>query len=477
MLFTSFEFLIFLTAVFALWRLVPEAGKGLVLLGGSYVFCGWWQPWFLLVLGFCTLVSWVAGRFMARVLDVKQRKWVLIGAVVVNLVPLLFFKYANFFNESLYGVLAFGGWPYSAPRLDLLLPLGISFYTFQAVSYCADVYRGRVAADSGLVSFALYMSFFPRLVSGPIERAGNLLPQLTRANRFSSQLFASGVRLFMWGVFKKVVIADRMGMYVDMVFADPGVMAGKTALLGAWMFSLQIYCDFSAYMDMAVGCGRMFGIELSRNFNFPYMARSIGDFWRRWHITLTSWFRDYVYIPLGGNQVGDRKWVRNILAVFLLSGLWHGAAWTFVFWGGLHGAFYLAGRYTGRIRDRVRRAVGLSGNPAAVWQVVVTFQLVSLAWVFFRAETIGGAFSLIRNMFVQWDLPVRMMASQFSTALAFAAAVGFIGIEVVSFWAAKKQIDVVGVMPAVIRYPGYAVLLIGISLLGVSSNQFIYFQF
>jgi alginate O-acetyltransferase complex protein AlgI len=268
-----------------------------------------------------------------------------------------------------------------------------------------------------------------------------------------------------------------MGMYVDMVFADPGAMAGKTAVLGAWMFSLQIYCDFSAYMDMAVGCGRMFGIELSRNFNFPYMARSIGDFWRRWHITLTSWFRDYVYIPLGGNQVGDRKWVRNILAVFLLSGLWHGAAWTFVFWGGLHGAFYLAGRYTGRIRDRVRRAVRLSGNPAAVWQVMVTFQLVSLAWVFFRAETIGGAFSLIRNMFVQWDLPVRMMASQFSTALAFAAAVGFIGIEVVSFWAAKKQIDVVGAMPAVIRYPGYAVLLMGISLLGVSSNQFIYFQF
>lgn len=497
MLFTSIEFYLFLTVVYAVWRLMPAAGRPMVLLGASYLFYAWWQPWFVLVLAFCTVVSWRAGLFMARAGGQARKKRILAGAVVLNLAPLLFFKYVNFFNEAVAAGFWKAGWAYPAWHLDILLPVGVSFYTFQAVSYCADVYRGKIEAESGPVTFALYLAFFPRLISGPIERGAALLPQLRRGGRNSGNfsgcrigvrhdeeraagggaLFVSGFQLFLWGVFKKIVIADRLAMYVDMVFADPAGVYGKTAILGAWLFALQIYCDFSAYMDMAIGCGRMFGIELSRNFNFPYMARSVGDFWRRWHITLTSWFRDYVYIPLGGNRVTAGRLAANIMVVFLLSGLWHGAAWTFVWWGGLHGLFYLAGHFTAGTRERIRQRLGIRGRIAAVWQVFFTFQLVTLAWVFFRAKTIGDAFDLIRNMGVHLELPVRMLSSQFSTALAFGFALVFVGIELVMYWADRKGVDLVRAVPPVIRYPGYAVGLLVMALFGVSSNEFIYFQF
>ena len=398
-------------------------------------------------------------------------------AVALNLLPLFFFKYFNFFNDSLRNLFTWGGIAYGIPALKLLLPVGISFYTFQAVSYCADVYSRRIEPERNLATFALYLSFFPKLISGPIERGKNLLPQLRSGKRFDTVLFVSGVQLFFWGVFKKIVIADRLGMYVDMVFSDPAGMYGKTAILGAWMFSLQIYCDFSAYMDMAIGCGRIFGIELSRNFNFPYMARSIGEFWRCWHITLTSWFRDYVYIPLGGNRVNARRWAANILIVFIVSGLWHGAAWTFVFWGGLHGLFYLIEKYTATIRSTLRRFLRLTGRCEAVWQILITFNLVSLAWVFFRARSIDDAFVLIGNMFVHFDWPVRMLASQFSTALAFFFAILFIFMELIHYWVYRRSINLVSSIPPVLRYPGYALGLIATCLLGVSSSQFIYFQF
>jgi len=504
MLFTSIEFYIFLTAVWLVWRVVPGEWRTLVLLGGSYVVYAWWQPWFLLVLVFCTGVAFWAGLMMTRTPDGKRRKRVLAGAAVLNLLPLLFFKYLNFFNASLGEVFLSAGWKYTPFELHILLPVGISFYTFQAIAYCVDVYNGRIEAESRGGVFALYMAFFPKLISGPIERGAALLPQLRQGGggrnsgnfsgfrigvrhdeegrsdgdgAFFGALFESGVRLFLWGVFKKIVIADRLGMYVDMVFGDPQMMVGKTAIIGAWMFSLQIYCDFSAYMDMAIGCGRMFGFELSRNFNFPYMARSVREFWRRWHITLTSWFRDYVYIPLGGRRVATGRWVLNIMAVFLLSGLWHGAGWTFIFWGGLHGLFYLAGKFSEPWRDGLRNRLGVRGKVVAVWQGLFTFQLVTLAWVFFRAKTIGDAFGLIRNMGVHLDLPVRMLSSQFSTALAFGFALVFVGIELVTYWADRKGVDVLRAVPAAVRYPGYAMGLVVMALFGVSSNQFIYCQF
>lgn len=477
MLFASIEFYLFLVAVFTVWLLTPAVKRPIILLTAGYLFYMAWQPWFALVLIFCTGITWQAGLYLEQIPDLNFKKRVLAGAVVLNLLPLLFFKYFNFICTSLEPVFSLSGWIFPVFHLDILLPVGISFYTFQAISYCADIYNGKLRAEPDLFIFALYLSFFPKLISGPIERGASLLPQIKRSGMFNGPLFVSGVRLFIWGVFKKIVIADRMGMYVDLVFSDPQTMFGKTAVIGMWMFSLQIYCDFSAYMDMAVGCGRMFGIELSRNFNFPYMTRSVADFWRCWHITLTSWFRDYVYIPLGGNKSSTGRWAVNIMVVFLLSGLWHGAAWTFVFWGALHGIFYLADRLSEALRGRIRELLGIRGKALALWQVFWTFQLVSLAWVFFRADTIDDAFILIRNMFMHPDLPLRMLSSQFSTALAFGFALVFVGIELVHFLAVKKGIDPVRYLPVIIRYPVYAAGLLIIALFGVSTHNFIYFQF
>lgn len=477
MFFASIEFFLFLTTVFLLWLGMPLSKRPLVLLGASYVFYAWWQPWFVLVLVFCTLVGWLSGRMLAAESDRRRQKKILITAVGLNLLPLLTFKYVGFFNAVLTDAFSFFGWGYNVPDLNILLPLGVSFYTFQAIAYCTDVYKGRIEAENKIGDFALFLAFFPKLISGPIERGKTFLPRIKRPIGVNGALFVSGFQLFLWGMFKKIVIADRLGMYVDMVFGDPQAMYGKTALIGMWMFSLQIYCDFSAYMDMATGCGRIFGIELSRNFNFPYMAGNVADFWRRWHITLTSWFRDYMYIPLGGKIVPTGRWMCNIMAVFLLSGLWHGAGWTFIFWGGLHGFYYLAGRFSAPLRDRIRQKLGLRGGVAVVWQTFITFQLVSLAWVLFRARTLEDAFLLIRNMGSHLDLPVRMLSSQFSTMLAFGFALLFVVLELVTFWADRKDVDLLRALPAVIRYPGYAVGLLMMALFGVSRNAFIYFQF
>jgi len=476
MLFTSIEFYFFVIAVFAIWLAIP-AWRLAILLGASYLFYALWQPWFLVILIFCTVVSWIAGQWMAASTGKRKRQKILLAAVGLNLAPLLFFKYFNFISGSFNSSFSYFGLNFPIPYLALLLPLGISFYTFQAISYCTDVYNQKFEAETNAVDFALYMAFFPKLISGPIERGASLLPQLKRNSVFNGPLFISGIQLFLWGLFKKVVIADRLSMYVDMVFSNPQGIYGKTAIIGAWMFSLQIYCDFSAYMDMAIGCGRIFGIELSRNFHFPYMARTIGEFWRRWHITLTSWFRDYVYIPLGGNRVKTMRWAANILVVFLLSGLWHGAGWTFIVWGALHGLFYLVGKYSASFRSRFRMVFGIRGGFEAFLQVILTFNLVSIAWVFFRVDSIEDAVILIRNMFINLDLPVRMLSSQFSTALSFLFAFVFVGLELIHFWADRRGINMIAVIPPLIRYPAYASGLLTITLLGVSSNQFIYFQF
>jgi D-alanyl-lipoteichoic acid acyltransferase DltB (MBOAT superfamily) len=398
-------------------------------------------------------------------------------AIGLNLLPLLFFKYFNFFNDSLSDLLTAGGIQNPIPHVDILLPVGISFYTFQAISYCVDVHNKRITPEAHLGRFALYLSFFPKLISGPIERGANLLPQLRNPAAFDSRLFLSGVQLFLWGMFKKVVIADRLGMYVDMVFSHPQDYYGQTAILAAWFFALQIYCDFSAYTDMAIGCGRVFGIELSKNFNFPYLATSIADFWRRWHITLTYWFRDYVYFPLGGNKVSRSRWAFNIMAVFLLSGLWHGANWTFIFWGTLHGLFYLTGKLTSPYRKTVRHFFGIRGRVETTWRVFFTFNLAALAWVFFRANSLPEAFTLIRHMFMNLSLPVQMMSSQFSTALATAFAVFFVISEFILYKINHTGCRYIDAIPSFLKYPAYAGGLLLIALFGLSSNAFIYFHY
>lgn len=477
MLFGSIEFYLFFVAAFSCWLICPGRHRWITLLVASYIFYFIWKPWYCLILFVCTMATWAAGRHIAKKKRGEGRKRLLTLAIVVNLAPLLFFKYFNFFSDSFAAVFSLGNIAYPIPHLDILLPVGISFYSFQSISYCVDVYKERINPEHHIGIFALYLGFFPKLISGPIERGGNLLPKLRSIVYFDGQLFLSGIQLFFWGVFKKVVIADRLGMYVDMVFNHPQDYWGKTAILAAWLFALQIYCDFSAYMDMAIGCGRIFGIELSRNFNFPYMARSIAEFWQRWHITLTSWFRDYVYIPLGGNRMSTGRWAINIMVVFLLSGLWHGAAWNFVWWGGLHGMYYLVGKATFRMRKYFRGILGIKGRFAAALQVIITFNLVSLAWVFFRASTLEDSFCLIRHMFISLSLPIRTMSSQFSTALTCGFALFFVITEIFLFWDSKKDYHFSQAIPTYLKYPMFATVLLAISLFGVSSNQFIYFHF
>jgi D-alanyl-lipoteichoic acid acyltransferase DltB (MBOAT superfamily) len=315
------------------------------------------------------------------------------------------------------------------------------------------------------------------LISGPIERVGTIIHQLKNRSSLDIELFVSGIRLFFWGLFKKTVIADRLGMYVALVFGNPGDIYGKTAIIGIWMYSLQIFCDFSSYMDMAIGCGKIFGIELSRNFYHPYMANSISEFWHRWHITLTSWFRDYVYIPLGGKRVSELRWAVNIMTVFIVSGLWHGAAWTFIVWGMIHGILYLAEKYSEPLRGGIKKHLRIHGLFETILRILITFQLVSLAWVFFRSRTIYDALLLIKHIPMNLSMPVRMLSSQFSTVLAFFFAIVFVGIEIIDYYAERKGIDLVKSMPLVIRYPVYAAGMLIIVLFSVSSNEFIYFQF
>ncbi len=459
------------------WLLTPTRLRWLVLLGASYIFYFTWMPWYALILILCSTATWWGAIHLAKIESSGRRKAVLSTLVAVNLIPLFFFKYFNFFNDSLRNIFSLSQLTYPIPHLELLLPVGISFYTFQAVSYCADVYKDRIVPERHAGLFALYMSFFPKLISGPIERGANLLPQLRNPMPFDSRLFASGIQLFFWGILKKIVIADRLGQYVDMVFAHPQDHWGLTAILAAWFFTLQIYCDFSAYTDMAIGCGRIFGIKLSQNFNFPYLAKSIADFWRRWHITLTSWFRDYVYIPLGGNKVAPIRLSVNIMVVFLLSGLWHGAAWTFVFWGCLHGLFYLIGKNTEPYRTRIREFLGIRGKAAEILQVFITFNLVSLAWVFFRAASIEDAFCLISHMFINLSLPIQMAGLPFSTYLACGFAVAFIAAELLHYWDAKQDYRFLRAIPTPVKLLTYVGGLLVISLFGLSSRQFIYFYF
>lgn len=475
MLFASLEFYLFFAGVFVCWLIVPGRHRWLILLTASYLFYYSWKPWFVLVLIFCTMSTWWLTIHMAKA--AHNRKHFLYLAIAVNLVPLVFYKYAAFLSNTLQTLFSLGEPIPSVSHFSVFLPIGISFYSFTAISYCIDTYRGQIEPEAHPGLFALYLSFFPKLISGPIERGANLLPQFHRSSPFDVGLFYSGIQLFCRGLFKKVVIADRMAMYVNMVYGHPQDYWGWTVILAVWLFALQIYCDFSAYTDMAIGCGRIFGLELSQNFNFPYMAKSVADFWKRWHITLTSWFMAYLYIPLGGNRVSTSKWVRNIMVVFLLSGLWHGAAWTFICWGGLHGILYLAGKTTSSARERLKEIFGIKGKVGSVIQVFVTFNLVSLAWVFFRAESVGDALCLFSHMFSRLSVPVQMMASQFSTALAFGWAIFFMVTEMLSYWDVKNDFYLSKTMPTIIKLPLYAIGLLVISLLGVSSNEFIYFHF
>lgn len=403
MLFNSVEYLVFLPIVFLAHWLVFKSVKArnLLIIAASYLFYGWWSWKFLLLILITTICSYVSGIAIGLYESKKNRKLLLLANIAVNLLILFTYKYFNFFADNFIALLRAAGFSPDSVTLNLVLPVGISFYTFQALSYTIDVYRGVIQPTRDITAFFAFISFFPQLVAGPIERATNLLPQFLRNRTFDYQAAVEGMKIILWGLFKKVLLADNCAAIVNYTFSSSsGLDGGLNLWWGAIAFSFQIYGDFSGYSDIAVGSARLLGIELTRNFNIPYFSTSISDFWRRWHISLQSWFRDYVYIPLGGSRKGKMNTVRNTALVFLLSGLWHGANWTFVTWGAYHSLLFMPG-----IMWHGSNSSERTSQPSRLrllGTIVLTFLLVTIGWIIFRSETLGDTGAYIYRMFTDF---------------------------------------------------------------------------
>jgi D-alanyl-lipoteichoic acid acyltransferase DltB (MBOAT superfamily) len=398
--------------------------------------------------------------------------------MVSNLGLLFGFKYLNFFNESIRFFFTRISIPYEFPYLNILLPVGISFYTFQTMSYTIDVYRGKMKPERNLGIFALYVSFFPQLVAGPIERATNLLPQFLKKMNFDAERFQSGLRQMLWGFFKKVVVADMLAFYVNMVYNEVHAYSGLQLLVATYFFAFQIYCDFSGYSDIAIGAARMMGFDLMKNFNLPYFSRSIPEFWRRWHISLSTWFKDYLYLPLGGNRCSTSRWYLNIFVVFLVSGLWHGADWKFVIWGGLHGFYQFISLITKNIRDKLVLQLHIPQSVRAVFATLFTFHLVLFSWVFFRANRMSDALYVVKTVFTNFGTLTRMTASwgKYNFSIAIGAIIILLLFELVRFNSDLEKLT--RRTPVSLRWAVYYGLILLIILFGVDANsQFIYFQF
>jgi alginate O-acetyltransferase complex protein AlgI len=419
MLFNSLTYILFFTAVCFLYFLLPHRFRWLLLLAASYIFYAWWSISYLAILFASTAIVYAAALAMRVYKEYRGR--ILALGVFMNLAILLAFKYSGFINSNLRMLSGYVNIPYPAGDLKILMPIGISFYIFKSISYIIDVYRNKIEPERHFGIFALYVSFFPQLLAGPIERSTMLLPRLKNEFSYDYDRIADGLKLAAWGFFKKLVIADRLCLYVDRVYADPGPLQGIPVLLAAYFFTIQIYCDFSGYSDIAIGSAKILGYEGMENFRRPYFSKTMGEFWNRWHISLSTWFRDYLYIPLGGNRVSTARRYFNIMTVFLLSGLWHGANWTFVAWGGIHGIFLVTGYATLKARSRIKNRIpaiigmGINGtvltifnSAASACSIIITFNLAAFAWIFFRAETFAKAMIIIRNIF-KWDMSNMLM--------------------------------------------------------------------
>lgn len=396
MLFNSFEFLIFLPIVFLLYWFVFKKLKiqNILVVTVSYLFYGWWDWRFLILIAFTTLCSYASGILLERHEGHRYiQRWISAANIVLNLTILCLFKYFNFFSENLAYLFRWFGLELDWVTINILLPVGISFYTFQALSYTIDVYRHKIKPTHDIISFFAFISFFPQLVAGPIERATDLLPQFEKPRSFDYTAAVDGMRQILWGLFKKIGVADTCAMAVNEIFANYETLNSLNLAWGAFLFSFQIYGDFSGYSDIAIGIAKLFGISLRRNFNYPYFSRDIAEFWRRWHISLTTWFRDYIYIPLGGSRCSKWKSFRNTMIIFLVSGLWHGANWTFICWGTFHALLFLPlllMKKNRKYRDTVAENRILPSFKE-IGQITITFLLVMIGWIIFRAENIKEA--------------------------------------------------------------------------------------
>ena len=402
--FNSIEFLIFFPIVMFFNFVVPTKFRLIPLLSMSYYFYMSWNPELVFLILFTTVVSYLSGLIIEKTESVAKRKVWLAISIVASLAVLFFFKYYNFLAGGVSSIFSLFGGKADFTIEGLVLPVGISFYTFQTLSYSIDVYRKRIPAERNFLYYALFVSFFPQLVAGPIERPENLLPQLKAEHKLNLSDLSIGAKRAVSGFFKKIVVADIAGTYVNAVFNNPDNATGAAVIVASMLFAVQIYCDFSGYTDIAIGCGRMMGYRLMQNFDRPYSATNIKDFWSRWHISLTSWFKDYLYIPLGGNRKGKARMYVNLFIVFLVSGLWHGADMTFVIWGVLHGIYRVVGAVTAKKRDGIYAKMGLDVNskPVLAFRRVITFLLVCFAWIFFRANNTGELLVLLSKLFTDF---------------------------------------------------------------------------
>lgn len=506
MLFNSVEFLVFFVVVTAAYFLMPFRYRWLLLLAASCYFYMAFIPAYILILLFTIVNDYFAGILIKRSTG-KRKKFFLVSSIVANVGVLGFFKYFNFFNTNLAALASRLDWNYPISALAIVLPIGLSFHTFQSLSYTIEVYRGRQASERHFGIFALYVMFYPQLVAGPIERPGNLLHQFREQHDFDYDRVTSGLVLMTWGFFKKVVIADRLAVTVNHIFGNLTSYSGIQLIVTMVFFAFQIYCDFSGYSDIAIGAAQVMGFRLMRNFNRPYFSRSVSEFWSRWHISLSTWFRDYVYIPLGGNRVPKWRWYFNILIVFIVSGLWHGANWTFVAWGAFHGAWMILESWTaslarivgitlfGKVRlpsvsDRLSTFQTVDARPVLrMLNVGFTFVLVCFAWIFFRAANFSDAFYVITHLHVgvtallmHLDLQgmkasLSLMGLRPSELVLSVSSVGILlAVEITQTYGSVRQR--VALWPVAARWGLYYGLVLSIVFFGVfRGSQFIYFQF
>lgn len=495
MLFNSYGFLVFFPIVVVIYFLLPKRISYLWLLAASYYFyMGWNAKYALLLLG-STTITYVSGILIQWLNDghpdkIRAKKWVVAGSFVSNLAILFFFKYFNFTIESMNNVLRYIDLPTVNTSLDVLLPVGISFYTFQALGYTVDVYRGEIRAELNFFRYALFVSFFPQLVAGPIERSKNLLNQLRNPKSFSCERMCDGLMMMIWGYFLKLVIADRIAVFVDNMYGNVGVYDGRYLLLASVLFAVQIYCDFAGYSTIAIGAAEVMGFQLMDNFNSPYLSQSVAEFWRRWHISLSSWFKDYLYIPLGGNRKGKVRKYINIMIVFLVSGLWHGANWSYVVWGGLNGIYQVVGAIFTPFRNRIKEKLHLKKRslPLMIIYMIVTFILVDFTWIFFRADNVQHAFAVIDSIFNMNNQALLENGTLYDLGLSRPNFI-VLGVSLVILLAADickyrgiKVRSVILNLNIVIRWAVIIAGILGILVFGIwgsgySATNFIYFQF
>ncbi len=497
MLFNSYSFLLFFIIVTTAYFLCAHRFRWIVLLTASCIFYMFFIPIFIFILIGTIIIDYFAGLWIEKAQG-KRRKAFLVLSILANVGVLCFFKYGNFFLENVKVIAELISWNYSLDALMIILPIGLSFHTFQALSYTIEVYRGRQKAERHFGVYALYVMYYPQLVAGPIERPQNLLPQFHRKHSFDYSMVSDGLKQMIWGFFKKIVIADRMASFINPVYNDPAAYDGTTLLMATLFFSFQVFCDFSGYSDIALGASKVMGIRLMQNFRSPYFADSISDFWKRWHISLSTWFKDYLYIPLGGNKLGRMRWYFNLMIVFMVSGFWHGANWTYIAWGTLHGMYLILALLTKSYRTTLAKSIGLYSIPRfhKILNILLVFTLVNLAWIFFRAENLSDAFFILNKIIL--DVPIYVFHSLSDSAflwlepLIFNKDIGLyydefllliaavVLMESVHFIELRTNfIEWINKKATALRWTFYICLIYFILFFGSfhNSSEFIYFQF